>query len=100
MKTNLNEITVKVTLIPETDRKHPNLLANVSITLKDDEGGYFTISGFAIWKSKFEGQPLNITVPKKPGFSYCRFEPGFWRRLKSEIIRAYGYERIPIVEEI
>ena len=97
MRININEITIKVVLIPEQERKHANLLANVSVTLKEDEGGYFTISGFTIWKSQYEGQGLNVTPPGKRGFTYCRFEPGLWKRLKLAIIDAYEFEKIPVI---
>lgn len=95
MKINISEITIKVNLIPEQERKHPNLLANASITLKEDEGGYFTVSGFTVWNSKHGG--FNVTVPQNRSFKYCQFEPGFWKRLKLEIIKAYDYEKIPVV---
>ena len=98
MKIDFKEIVIKINLIPERERKHINILANALITLKDIEGSYMTISGFTVWRSKHGG--LNPTVPQsKNGFKYCQFEPGFWRRLKLEIIKAYEYEIIPISGE-
>jgi hypothetical protein len=97
MRININEITIKIRLISETERKHENILGNASITLKEEDGGYFTISGFTIWKSKdFKG--LNITEPQKPGFKYVLFEPNTGRRIKAEIIKAYEMEKIPVIE--
>ena len=96
MKTNFTEITIKI--IPTDTKKnvHPNILSNASVTLKDDEGGYFTISGFTIWKSQYEG--LNVTAPGSIKFKYCQFESGFWKRLKIEIIKAYDDSKIPIID--
>ena len=97
MRININEITVKIRLIAEAERKHENILANASITLKEEEGGYFTISGFTVWKSKdFKG--LNITEPQKPGFKYVLFEYAFGRKIKAEIMRAYETEKIPVID--
>lgn len=89
-------MTVKVRLVSEQDRKHENILATASITLKEEDGGYFTISGFTVWKSK-DYKGLNITEPQKPGFKYVLFESNLGRKIKSEIVRCYEHERIPIV---
>jgi len=97
MKLNIREATIKIKLISETERKHENILADAFVTFKEEEGGYFTVSGFKIWKSKFEGGGLNVTVPRNKHFEFCKFEPAFWRRLKLEIIKAYEYEEIPII---
>ena len=96
MKTNFTEITVKIQPFPEYIKKHENILANASVTLRDEDGSYFTISGFTIWKSKLEGR--NVTEPSSARFKYCLFERGFWRRLKAEILKAYDYHQIPVVE--
>jgi len=97
MKINFQEITVKVNLISEENRKHPNILASASITLKSEDGYYFTIAGFTIWNSKY-GE-FNVTVPQNQRrFKYCQFEPGFLKRLKLEIIKAYEYAKIPIID--
>ena len=97
MKTSFNEITVKINLIPEKERKHPNILANAFVTFKEVEGGYITIAGFTVWESKHGGR--NVTPPQNQrGFKYCQFEPGLWTRLKLEIIKAYEYAKIPIID--
>lgn len=97
MRINLNEITIKIRLISEAERKHENILATASITLKEEGGGYFTISGFTVWKSK-DYKGLNITEPQKPGFKYVLFESGLGRKIKAEIARAYETEKIPIID--
>jgi len=96
MKININEI--KFTIKRATDKKkHPNLLAYITLTFKEEFGEYFTISGFTFWKSKFGG--YNVEVPSKIGFKYCLIEKSLWRKIKQEIIKQYDYESIPIIEE-
>ena len=96
MKINITEVTVKVKPTSEQDRKHPNILGTASITLKEEVGGYFTISGFTVWKSK-DYKGMNVTEPQKPGFKYVLFESNFGRMIKAEIIKAYEKELIPII---
>ncbi len=90
-------MTVKIRLIPEQDRKHENMLATASITLKEEVGGYFTISGFTVWKSK-DYKGMNITEPQKPGFKYVLFESNLGRMIKAEIVKCYEKEMIPVIE--
>lgn len=85
MKININEITAKVQLVTG---KHPNLLANASITLRGETGQYFTISGFSIWKSKFDDSK-NVQVPQKINFKYCLFEERLWKIISKEILETY-----------
>lgn len=96
MQIKFTEITVKVNLIPEKDRKHENMLATAFLTFKDAGGGYFTISGFTVWKSK-EYAGLNVTLPGNKKFQYMQLEPGLWKKIKIEIMNAYEYKIIPIV---
>ena len=77
--------------------KNQNLLASASLTLKGDSVGYFTITGFLIWKSKFEG--LNVTPPKSRTFTFVLFEGGLWKSIKQEILKKYEEEGIPIIKE-
>jgi hypothetical protein len=96
MKININEI--KFTVRKATgEKKHKNLLAYATITFKGELGEYFSISGFTVWKSKYEG--YNVEVPSKPGFKYCLIEKYFWRKITDEIIKRYNYETIPIIED-
>ena len=96
MQININEI--KFTIKKATgNEKHPNLLAYVTLTFKEESGEYFTISGFTFWRSKFTG--YNLEVPGKAGFKYCIADKSLWRKIKQEIIRQYEYETIPVVEE-
>lgn len=90
----LNKISIK----PIKDKKNPNLLGYASISFKEEiSGEYFTISGFTIWKSKFEG--YNVEVPAKKHFKFCLFESSLWRKIKQKIIKKYEYEEIPIIKE-
>jgi len=96
MKINIKEI--KLTINEASgEKKHPNLLAFVTLTLKEEDGQYFSISGFTLWKSKFGG--YNIEAPGKRGFKYCLIGKSLWQRIKKEIIKQYDYESIPIIEE-
>ena|SRR3989338_7169774 len=96
MQIKFTEITVKVNLIPEKDRKHENMLATAFLTFKDAGGGYFTIPGFTVWKSR-DYLGLNVTEPQKPGFKHVLFESGLWKKIKKEIIDAYQNEEIPVI---
>ena len=98
MKINFNEITIKIKKIPIEERPHPNLLANAFLTLKEEFGSYFTISGFTVWKSK-DYKGYNVKVPQKRNFDYCSFEKSLWQKLKKEIISEYERSTIPIIEE-
>jgi len=96
MTINITEL--KFTIKEATDaNKHPNLLAYVTLTFKEETGEYFTMSGFTLWKSKYGG--YNVEVPSKRGFKYCLIEKSLWRKIKQEIINQYDYDNIPVVEE-
>jgi hypothetical protein len=96
MKININEINFTIKEATDAD-KHQNLLAYLTLTFQEESGGYFTISGFTLWKSKFGG--YNVEVPGKRGFKYCLIEKSLWRKIKEEIIEQYEYKNIPIIEE-
>lgn len=102
---NIGKISAKVQLLPERERKHPNLLANASITLKEESsGGRATITGFTIWKSKYQADPsgdnnLNVMVPQKRNFKYLLFNDLLWFRIKKLIVDAYAYKNIPVIGE-
>lgn len=95
MEIKINEIKFTIREATE-ENKHPNLLAYVSVTLKEESGGYLTMSGFTFWKSKYSG--YNVAVPSKPGFKYFLGEKPLWRKIKKEIINQFEYESIPIIE--
>ena len=95
MKLNIHEATIKINLIPEKEGRHPNILANALVTFKEEEGGYFTVSGFTVWRSQYGG--FNVTPPTNRFFKYFISEPGFWKRLELAIIDAYEYAKIPII---
>lgn len=96
MKTNIQEITVKINLVLEKERKHPNILANALVTFKEEEGGYFTVSGFTVWRSQYGG--FNVTPPTNKFFKYFISESGFWKRLELAIIDAYEFAKIPVID--
>ncbi|HOX10363.1 MAG TPA: hypothetical protein P5323_00180 [Candidatus Moranbacteria bacterium] len=95
MRINIVEITASVKL---TSGQHENLLANATLTFKGELGEYFTISGFTVWKSKYDNA-LNVQVPQKRNFKYCLFEKSLLEKIKREIIEKYDYASIPIVEK-
>jgi hypothetical protein len=94
MKIDITELQIKVK--KAEGKKNENLLANVSLTFRG-ELGYFTISGFTFWKSKFGG--YNLEVPQKPGFKYVMFEKSLMQKIKKEVEEKYEYEDIPVIEE-
>lgn len=96
MKINIKELKFKIQKAKDK-RKHPNLLAFVTLTFVGEFGEYFSISGFTLWKSKYGG--YNIEVPGKKGFKYCLIERSLRRKIEQEIIREYEYMEIPIIEE-
>ncbi len=98
MRINITEMTVKINLVSKEDRKHENILATASLTFKDDDGGYFTISGFTVWKSK-DYTGLNVTVPGNPRskFKYMQMESGLGKKYKRLIMDAYEMEKIPVI---
>ena len=96
IKININEIKFTIRK-PTGFKKHPNLLANITLTLKEEFGEYLTISGFTLWKSKFEG--YNLGVPSKPGFKFSLISTSLKGKIKKAIIEQYEYDSIPIIEE-
>lgn len=94
MDLSLTELTIKVNLV---EGKHENLLANANVSFKFETGEYFTITGFGVWKSQFGG--LNVTMPRKAGFTFVLFEKSFGRKIKEMILDAYDYKSIKIIEE-
>ena len=94
MKINFNEISIKIKLVESS--KIENLLGNASITFKDMDGtDSVSITGFTIWKSKFEG--YNVTGPRSGKFDYWLPESSFKKRLIAEIIKEYEIAKIPII---
>jgi len=96
MKINFNKIEFVIKK-PTGEKKHPNLLAFIALRLEEENGEYFIISGFTLWRSKFGG--YNVEVPNKPGFKYCLISKLLGEEIKQKIVKKYNYESIPIVEE-
>jgi hypothetical protein len=87
----IKEITAKAKCVKGP---HENILGSASVALKFETGEYITLSGFTIWKSQYEGQPLNVTLPKTKRFTYCLIEKSLWRKIKAKIIDVYDRESI------
>ena len=96
MNVNINNIRTVIKKITD-GQKHPNLLAYVTLIFEGESDGYFSISGFTLWKSKFGG--YNLGVPCKPGFKYCLIEKLLRQKIEQEAIKQYEYEGIPVIEE-
>lgn len=94
LELQLKELSVKINL---SNGRIQNMLASANVTFKFESGEYFTITGFSVWKSKFEG--LNITEPQKARFKFCFFEKSIWTKIKKNILDAYECASIPIVED-
>ncbi|MDD5552069.1 MAG: hypothetical protein PHI88_02865 [Candidatus Pacebacteria bacterium] len=95
MKINITEL--KFTIKKAEGEKHPNLLAYVSILLKEESGEYLSFSGFTLWKSNYGG--YNLEVPGKRGFKYCLIEKSLLKKIKEEVIKKYEYKDIPVIED-
>lgn len=94
MQIEINEVTCKVEIKKIT--KTPNLLANVHLTFKGPGNHYFTITGFSLWKSQYSG--LNLEPPKKGFFKFVLFEKELKKMIMKEVIKAYDYKDIPVIE--
>jgi hypothetical protein len=102
MENKLSEITVKIQLteiiaktkLVDNKKLNPNLLANATLVFRGEMGEYFTITGFTIWKSKYEG--INVCVPRKGYFKFCLFEESIWKKIKKAVLDSYDYESMKI----
>jgi hypothetical protein len=98
MKITFTDLEVKIKKIADKT-KHPNLLAYATVIFKNSMGDYFSITGFTVWKSKFDNVGLNVEEPGRRNFKYVLAEKSFMEKLKKEILEKYNYAEIPIVEE-
>ncbi len=97
---DLNEFVCKVKPFSDKNSKrHPNLLANATVSFRGITGQYFTITGFTVWKSQYGG--LNVQVPQRrfPPFKYLLVEKTLWKKISDEVLRQYDYASMPIVKE-
>jgi len=98
MKITFTDLEVKIKKVADKT-KHPNLLAYATVIFRNSMGDYFSITGFTVWKSKFENVGLNVEEPGRKNFKYVLAEKSFTEKLKKEILEKYSCEEIPIVEE-
>ncbi len=96
MKINSIEITANIQ-VRSKGTFHENFLANASITFEIEGGGHFTISGFGIWKSKYDPTEINITPPGTRTYKYALFENSVWEKFKKMIVAEYDRSDIPII---
>lgn len=96
MKLNIIETKVKI-ISKSGERIHDNHLANASVTFYLDDGDHLTISGFSIWRSKFEDAGINITPPGSKTYKYLLTSDHLWTKLTKEIKEQYDRESIPVV---
>jgi len=100
MKININEI--KFTIKLAKDNNHPDLLAYLSLILIDEHERYFTINGFTVRKSKFNGKPYLVPPSKSTNKGFYKFilaEGSLWKEIEKEAVKEYDIETIPIIEE-
>ena len=94
---------IKINVKPVDDYNHPDLLAHVSLTLYDTQARYFTVSGFTLRKSKYNGSPylLGPNRPKREGgfFQFTLIENSLKKMIENEVLLQYDKETIPVVEE-
>jgi hypothetical protein len=92
-KFEIKDISVKL----GEGKIHENFLAYASLKFEDENNGYyFTISGFSIWKSKYGG--YNVETPKKVHFTYFLSDKVLMQKIRKAIIEKYEYEKIPVIE--
>lgn len=94
----LATMRAKVKLKDVTDTKnHENLLGFASITLTTDFGT-FTVSGFRIWKSKYDDfKGINLTVPMAGQFKQVAASKPLMSAMQKVVNEAYEDANIPIV---
>lgn len=100
MKIKITGLEPKIKLA--TDKQYPNLLAHASLKLIDEHERYFTISGFTIRKSKYDGKPYLMPPSKRMGNGFFKFtliEKSLWKEIEKETLAEYEKETIPVVEE-
>ncbi len=100
MKINFNEIKLTIKLV--SDNKYPDLLAYASLKFIDEHGRHFTVNGFTIRKSKYNGKPY-LTLPSKRMangfFKFTLIENSLWKEIEKEALSQYEQETIPVIEE-
>lgn len=97
---NLGVVTLstKIKMRDSEDKKnHENLLAFASITLTTDLGT-LTISGFRIWKSKFDDfKGYNVTVPMAGLYKQVFASKALMLLIQKNVGEAYEYASIPAI---
>lgn len=86
------------------DAKHPDLLAYSSVKLADKHNRQLIINGFTVRKSKRNEKPYLVPPSKSLGlgkgfFRYTEIDKSLWAEIEKEIVNAYEYAKIPIVED-
>ena len=100
MKLTINRLEFKIKLT--RDNKYQDLLAYASLKFIDEHERHFTVNGFTIRKSKFDGKPYLALPSKRTGKTFFKFalvERSLWKEIEKEAISQYKYETIPIIEE-
>ena len=84
------------------DQKQPSLLAYVSLKLIDEHERHFTVNGFTIRKSQYNGNPYLTMPSKKAGVGYYKFaiiDKSLLKEIEKEVLSQFQYESIPVIEE-
>ena len=92
----------KFTIKINEDKSYSDLLAYVSMTLKDEHQRNFICNGFTIRKSKNNGEPYLTFPSKKTGTGFYKFnliEKSLFKEIEKEVLRQYSEDIIPIIIE-
>jgi len=97
---NIKELKFKIKLT--SDKKRPDLLAYASLIFIDEYERHFTVNGFTIRKSKFNGEPYLAPPSKRTEKGFYKFilaERSLWKEIEREALKEYRDEDIPITED-
>jgi len=101
IKVNFKEIVISVN--QAHDEARPDLVAYISLHLKDEHERNFICNGFTLRKSKHNKDQLYLALPcKKTGnafFKYNLIEKTLFKEIEKEAVRLYQYVDIPIIDE-
>jgi hypothetical protein len=102
MKINIKNINFKIEykISPVSDKKKPDLRANVSIIFRDKErqDNWMIFTGFSLRESKFEAGTLYLAYPARFNFRFFLIEQSFKKLLEKEVIEQYNDISIPVID--
>ncbi len=107
MKTDF-QFSLEIIVSINNNKKIPNILANVYLKFKDNEGRQVSLNGSTLRKSQFEDKPFLVPASKSkgPGMGFYKFifsDKSLWSEIRDNAVQEYekqlNNESIPIIEE-